>query len=138
MHHRHAREGAGVGGEELRGEVVASLDDQVVGADELHRVVRQEARVVDAHVHAWREPLERALCRGGLLDSHVGVVEEDLPVEVRALDHVVVGEPERAHAGAGQHHRRGASEASDADEEDLRRAPLHGAASLGKNSSRLK
>ena len=68
------------------------------------------------------------------------LVEEDLPVQVRALDHVVVAEPERADARARERERRRAPEAADADQQDAcarARRRRHRAASA-KYSSRLK
>ena len=87
------------------GEVVAPLDHDVVPA------ARAPPRcAAGGACRAMRRPppgTSRSSARvaaATLLDAHVRVVEEDLPVQVRALDHVVVAQPERPHARARERH----------------------------------
>jgi hypothetical protein len=135
---RDACDEARVGGEELGGEVVAPLDDEVVAAGERDRVARQEPRAMQLHANARRRGRERARGRVELRRADVRVLEEDLPVQVRPLDDVVVAKTERADAGVRQREGGGAPEAPRADDEHARVPPAHARASLGKYSSRLK
>ncbi len=69
------------------------------------------------HHRAWRLTVDGRRVELGA--AHVVVAEEDLAVEVRAIDGVVVDEHQRADAGLGEgaHGRR--AEPAHADDDDL-------------------
>ena len=104
-----------------RREVVGAVDDHVpaVGEDPVD-VLGGEPLLVGLHGHVGVERLERPLRRLGLgLAEPVGRVD-DLALEVRRVDGVVVDDPERADAGGGEVERRRRAEPAGADQEDAR------------------
>jgi hypothetical protein len=148
VHDRLLRDPTRVGGEELGREVVAALDDHVVARRELDGVVREHPLRVTLDAELGHQAEQRG-CRGlDLRLADVVVAKEDLTMEVRGLDDVVVGDADRAHAGACERHRGGTAEATRADHEDTRACEDesigHGETSTssaltpGKYSSRLK
>ena len=66
------------------------------------------------------EPEQRRCGRLDLRLSDVHVVEQDLPMEVRCLDRIVVGDADRAHAGPREGDRRGTAQTADAHDEHTR------------------
>jgi hypothetical protein len=133
---RDSGDAASVGGEKLRREVVAPLDDDVVPGDEVDGVVREEPMLVQVHRQCRRDGRQAARGCRALRGPDVGVLEEDLAMEIRAVDDVVVAQTERPHAGAHERQRRRTTETADADDQHPSVPAVHGAS--GKYSSRLK
>ncbi len=134
MDDRHPGEGAGVGEEEARGEVVGGVDDDGgAGDDVAHR--GREGTAGDAGDHdARRAPLD-GLGEGvelGAADVFGG--EEDLAVEVGDIDAVVVDDREPLHAARDEGDRQRRADAARADDHHARRAEV----AHRKYSSRLK
>jgi hypothetical protein len=114
VHHRYAREPARVRREELGREVVGPLEHHVGRPREGHCVLRQQARGVK-HDLDPRDPRPKRPGRGVQLGAaHVGLAEEDLPVQVGRVHLVVVAQRDRSHAGVRQRHQRRAPQAADA------------------------
>jgi hypothetical protein len=117
VHHGLLRAGARVGHEELRREVVRALDDHVDPLEELVGEVREKTRGSHGDFGPRAAGVERALGDLGLGQPDVPVAEEDLPVQVRHLDLVVVDEHEPPDPCADEGERRGAPEPADAHDE---------------------
>ncbi len=85
-----------------RREVVGAIEDQVVLREKVHRIVGLQAQLVQHHVHQ-RVDLEHrvagALCLG---PADIGLTVDDLPLQVRFVDHVELDDPDGADAGRGQ------------------------------------
>lgn len=108
--------------EEVAGlEVVGGVEDEVGGGEELVDVVRDE--VCDVRVDGDVGVEEGDLASGGLgfgeRVAGVGLVEEDLALEVGGFDEVAVDKGEGADAGARQEGGGSGSGGSDADDGDV-------------------
>ena len=124
----------GVVDQVARGEVVGAVDDHVpaVAEDPLD-VLGGEPLLVGHDGHVRVERLDRPLRDLDLrLAEPVGRVD-DLALEVRLVDDVVVDDPERADARRGEVERRGRAEPAGADQQDARveQPLLAGLADLG-------
>ena len=103
------------------GEVVGAVDDHVPAlAEDPVDVLGGEALAEDLHADVGVERLDRALRRFGLrLAEALGRVD-DLALEVRVVDDVVVDDPDRPDPCRGEIERRGRAEAAGSDQEDPR------------------
>jgi len=79
-------------------EVVRAVDDEVVAGEQVADVPLVEPRLVRLHVDVGIEPVDVPRRRLDLRLAHVGVAVDHLPLEVRALDHVAVDDPDCADA----------------------------------------
>ena len=102
-------------------EVVGGVEDQLSGGEELVDVSGDE--VGDVGVDGDGGVEEGDFAAGGFGFGEgvagVGLVEEDLPLEVGGLDEVAVDEGEGADAGAGEEGGGRGSGSSDADDGDV-------------------
>ena len=120
MHVGLAEQHAGVVHQVPRAEVVAAVDDQIVGPEQIERVVavQPDAMLVDRHVGVQlADGLARRL-RLRHADA-LGIVEH-LALQVRLVDHVVVHDAQPAHARRGQVEPRRRAQPAGADEQYLR------------------
>ena len=104
-HVRLAEQHARVVHEVPRGEVVRSVDDQVVAAEEVERVLRRDEGLVLDHVDERVDLLDRVFRAVELLPADVRLAVHDLTLEVRLVHHVVVDEAEGSHACRREVHR---------------------------------
>lgn len=123
--------------EEIAGlEVVGGVQDDVSAVEQLVDVAGGEIGDVSANFDCAVE--ESDFAAGGLGFrqgfASVGLVEEDLALEVAFFDEVTVDESEGADAGAGEESSSGRSGSSAADERDVRRGEpfLAGFSDAGK------
>jgi hypothetical protein len=104
-------------------EVVGCVEDEVGRGEEFVDVGGDE--ICDAGVNGNGGVEERDFAAGsfgfGEGFEGVGLVEEDLSLEVRGFDEVAVDESEGADAGTGQERSGGGSGSSDADDGDMGR-----------------
>src|SRR5690606_28684214 len=113
-------EDAGVVHEVARREVVAAVDDDVVVLEEALDVLRGHALAVADHLDVRIEAFERELRRLDLRHADAVLAVEDLSLQVRAVDDVVVDDPYRADAGRCEIIRDRRAEPAGADAQDLR------------------
>src|SRR5229473_2063510 len=120
VHQRDAAPDRLVVGVEAGCEIVGSVEDDVGSVEQLARRGRLESRDARHGAQSARGHLR-------LEGAHVGVAEEDLAGEVRALDAVGVDQhqPQLALAFFGERERRGAAETSHSEDD----GGLHGAPS---------
>jgi len=100
-----------------RGEVVAPVHDHVVVRDQVEHVLGREARAVLHDVHVRVERSERLARRLGLEHAEARGIVQDLALQVRGVDRVLVDDAERADTGRGQVERGGRAEPSGPDQE---------------------
>ncbi len=120
-HERQAQARARVVDEVAGGEVVGAVDDEVVPAQHaVDRLVRQP--------HAVRDDLDRGVQRRqgvarrvDLGPPHVGDAVDDLPLQVRGVDDVVVHDPDRPDARRGEVLQDRRAEPAGTDDADARR-----------------
>ncbi len=120
VHVRLAEDDAGVVHEISRREIVRAVDDDVVGREDLERVLGRERGVVrrDADVRVDREqPVLRGI---ELRAADVRRPVQNLPLQVAEVHDVEIDDADRADAGCGEIHRDRRSQAAGADAEDLR------------------
>src|SRR5262245_1374364 len=103
-----------------RREVVRAVDDHVVVLDDVEDVRRIEARLVPDHLHVRVQLGDRRLRRLDL--GHADPIRrvQDLPLQVRRVDRVVVDEPDRADTRGRQVEAGGRSQAARAETQHLR------------------
>ena len=99
------------------GEVVAAVEDEVVGRDEAGGDGGVEAERVRLDGDVRVEAGERAGGALGLRLADLGGGVQDLALQVREADRVVVDDAEGADAGGGEVEERRAAEAAGADDE---------------------
>jgi hypothetical protein len=118
-----------------RGEVVGAVDDEIVVGEERHDVLRRHAQLVRDHGHVGVERGERLLRALDLRRAHAILRVDDLALQVRDVDHVVVDEPDGADARRREVDRRGRPQPARADEQHARLQELHltGLADLGEH-----
>jgi hypothetical protein len=120
VHVRPAGKDARVVDEIARREVVGTVHDHVVIAEDFERVRRVQHRLVADHANV-RVQAAQPVGRGAQLGpAHVVRAVEDLPLEVAEVHGIEVDETERADAGGGQIERRGGSQPTGADAEHAR------------------
>jgi hypothetical protein len=95
---RHASERTGVVDQKARPEVVAAVDHHVVLVDQVLDVLGRDASLVFPNVDVGIEVGDELRRRVDLRPADVVGPVDDLALEVRALDDVVVGDTERPHA----------------------------------------
>ncbi len=124
VHVRLAEDDARVVHEIPRRKVVGAVDDDVVGREELERVLGRQRRVVRGDVDV-RVDREQPVLRGiELRAADVRRPVQNLPLQVAEVHDVEVHDADRADAGCGEIHRHRRSQAAGADAEDLRRLEL--------------
>src|SRR3954449_9455369 len=105
--------------EVARREVVDAVDDDVPALDDLHDVRGVEARLVLDDVDVGVQRLDLLLGRVDLRDADAVGRVDDLALEVRDVDHVVVDDAQRAAAGRREGERRRGAEPARAEQQDL-------------------
>src|SRR5438552_3879066 len=124
VHVRLSLERRDVVAEVARREVVRAVEEDIILAQQLVRVLRPEERLVRVDRDARVEVAE-AFGRGReLRTADVLLAVEDLPVEVRSVDDVAVHEADATHARGCEVERRGAAQSAGAHEQDLRALEL--------------
>ena len=118
-HVRLAEDDGGVVDEVARGEVVGAVEDEVVVGEDLEHVVVVEPDVVLDDLHVRVDLGDRGGRGLDLGPADVGLPVDDLALQVRLVDDVVVDDAERADAGGGEVEQRRAAEAARADDEHL-------------------
>src|SRR5262249_32098658 len=86
---------AGVVDQELGVERVGAVDDDVPAAHHRVDVVGLDARAQRLDLERGKAAYERIARGGDLVASHVVGAMQDLPIQVRALDDVVIDDAER-------------------------------------------
>ncbi len=114
-------EDAGVVDQELRGEVVGAVDDEVVVlvADDIADVLRGHHLVVGVDLDVGVHRRDGLLARLDLGLADILRLMDDLALQVREVDDVEVDEADRADAGGCEVHRGRCAEAARADDEYL-------------------
>jgi hypothetical protein len=118
MHHRARFEAARICSEKFRREVIGTFDDHIHGANEITRVLGKESGTEELDPAASRDALERLLRGVEFVSTHVSLMEQDLAVQIRGVDGVVVSEHDAAHAGLSECQRGRAAEPAHSDDED--------------------
>ncbi len=123
---------AGIGDRIARGEVIRALGDDVVEGDEGAGVVRIDPRDVFLDLHMRVQPLDEARRRNRLARADILRAEDDLPLQVRQRDMVVVDDADGADAGGGEIGEQRRTEPAGADHQHPRALQpcLSGAADL--------
>ena len=117
VNQRSTREHGSVVGQELAGEVVRAVDEDVVCGDELARIRGVESDGVGLDGELRIKPRQRAREGGHLQLADVGVTEQHLPVKVGGVDAIVVDHAETRGARRCQRQRRRAAEAARTEDE---------------------
>src|SRR5208282_5091667 len=109
---------AGVVGEIAGREIVRPVHDDVVGPDEVERIFRRDAGVVD-YDFAIRIDAANGFLRGLRLGpAHVGVGVQNLALEVGIIHGIEIDDAYLADAGGGEVHGDWRAEAAGADAQD--------------------
>jgi hypothetical protein len=109
---------ARIGREELGGEIVGAFDDHVDRSDEFSRVFGEQAGPNELDPGGAVYASERVPRGVELVSPDVALRKQDLPVEIRDIDRVVVHEHDATHAGPGERKSRRAAEPADADDQN--------------------
>ena len=115
---RDAREGARIGHEIPRGEVVGTVDDEIVCADELLGGGTREPLPVDPDGDVRVDATHPVRGRLRLVPAEIGLAVHRLAVQVGHLDDVVVDDPDGADAGCCEIGERGRAEPARPDDEN--------------------
>src|SRR5690606_29716901 len=97
------------------GEVVRAVDDEVVLGEDLQRVLVVQPRLVQADVDQRVDLLDGVPRALGLGPADVGDAVDDLALQVRLVDGVELDDAQGAHAGRGEVHQDGRTQAAGAD-----------------------
>lgn len=100
------------------GEVIACVEDDIVVGDEIVDVRWGEACFVCLNVDVWVECGDVVGCTVDFRAADVGICVDNLALEIRAFDGVVVDDTEAADSGCGQVLDCRRAEAACADDED--------------------
>jgi hypothetical protein len=118
VHHVARFQEARVSAQKLGREVIRALDHHVDRARQIPRIVGQEAGAHELDAAGERtRAIQRALRGIELVTAHVRLAEQDLAMQIGAVDQVIVAQHDAAHAGLDQGERDRAAEAADADDE---------------------
>jgi hypothetical protein len=96
-------------------EVVGAVDDHVEVLQDLEDVVRGHALAILLDLHVGVEADDGLLGAVDLGHAHALGRVQDLALQVRRIDHVVIDDADRADAGRGQVQRRRRAQATGAD-----------------------
>ena len=121
---RLAGEHAGVVHEVPGRKIIGAVEDDVVLAEQLERVLRGQRRLVRLDLHVRIHRVDLALGRGELGAAHIVGRVDDLPLQVAEVDDVKVDDAEAPDAGRRQVHRGRRTEAARADAQDAARLDL--------------
>ena len=113
------RHNAGVIDEELRREIIGTVDDEIVILDEVKNVLTRHEGVVRNHFHVGVHRFHRLFRRLHFGLAHIGCSVNDLALQIGKVDHVGIGNTDGAHARGGKVHRHGGPEAASANHEHL-------------------
>ena len=100
-----------------RREVVGAVEDDVIVAEDLERVLRGQRGLVAVDLERRIERREAVLRRGELRAADVTRAVQDLTLQVAGVDVVEIDDAERTQAGSGEIERRRGSEPARADAE---------------------
>jgi len=132
---RDAERDARIADCEPRREIVASVDDEVVSAEQIFRGTRPNPLLSRIDIDEAVETANESRCDLSLGLAAIGFRKERLAMQVGQLHRVRIDDREPAHAGTGQRRDHRASNAAGANYGDARRLELalaH-AADLGKH-----
>ena len=117
---RLSRKKAGVGHEIAGREIVGAIGDDVVAADDAERIPRGEPRRVRLDRNVGIETLDCRRCAVHLELADLRRAMDDLALQIRQRDGIVVDDADRAHAGGGQVHERRRTEPACTDHQHAR------------------
>lgn len=100
------------------GEIVATVDHNVVSVEDIEHVLGGEAGVVRVDLHVGVQVIDGLLGGLDLRPAHTGIVVKDLPLQVGTVDDVGVDEPDGADAGCREVVGAGRAQAAGAEHED--------------------
>ena len=131
---RVARQSAGVTHDIAGAKVVGSVHDKVVCRDELPRVARREPELVAFDPHERVDGGDAVRCRIDFWAPDIDGGVNNLALQVRYIDDVVIDDPQRADPGCGEVGRRDGTQPARSDDEHARRreVPLAAFADFGK------
>jgi hypothetical protein len=117
---------AGVVDQVPSGEVVRTVEDDVVSADKVENVLLRQTRLVGDDLDIRIECDDRLPSRLDLGDPDPVRRVQHLALEVGVVDHVVIDDPEGAHPGSRQVQRGRRTQAPSADQQHprLKQLPL--------------
>jgi len=130
MHDGNFSERASVGHEETRRKIVRCVDHDGRSSHQLDNRVGRCATVNRLDGELWGAPLDCSLERLELGASEVVVVEQDLPVQIGKLDHIVVDDDHRRDARLGERQSGWRADAARSNEE-------HGSLLQSNDTSRV-
>ena len=113
------RKEAGVIHQEPGAEVVRAVQHQVVVRQQRHDVLGTDVFLIRLHADVGIQRLQKPAPGFDLVNSHVGRGVEDLPLQVRKIDHVAVNQSDRADTRRAQVQGDRRTQASGADHKDL-------------------
>jgi hypothetical protein len=116
---RLAQQRTGVVDEVARREVVGAVEDDVVAGDHAEGVRGVQAQVVADDLDEGVDPGDGLGGRLRLGPAHVGGAVDDLALQVRGVDGVVVDDADRAHACGGEVQQGGRAQPACPDDQDL-------------------
>jgi hypothetical protein len=125
---------AGIVEQVARREVIGAVDDHVDALQQALDIRRGHAFLDRLDAHARIERGERGARRFHFRRADARVDMQDLALQVAAVDDIVVGDAQRAHAGGRQVIRHRRTESARADDEHRRRfqAPLPDSPTSGR------
>ena len=83
-------------------EIIRSVGDQIIAADQRRGVVRRQPLLMQNHVDAGIEGRGGTLGADRLGEADMAGRMRDLPVQIAEIDVVVVDDADPAYAGGGQ------------------------------------
>ncbi len=118
-HQRPPLEMAGIGYRVTGRDIVGTVGDNIIGADQGAGIVRIEPDLVGDRFDMRVEPADGLASAFGLRAADVGIAVENLALQVGAFDNVVVDDTDRAEARRGQILDHGRTKAASPDDENL-------------------
>ena len=98
--------------EELHGEVVGTIDDEVVFLDDIQRVRRVEELVVGIHLHIGVDGLDLLLGTLYFWHTHVLGKVDDLSLQVAQIHHIRIHDADASDASCRQIEAHGSPQAT--------------------------
>ena len=119
-HQRAPQQHAGVVDEVAGARAIRAVEYAVVLPEQRHGVVRAQLELVGDHLDVGIERGQSRLAGHGLAAADIGAGEQQLALEVRQIDAVVIEEPQGADAGGRQVQARRRAQAPGADDQHPR------------------
>ena len=105
--------------EELHGEVVSTVDHEIVVLDNIESVVRGQELVIGIHLHIGVDSLYLVLGAFHLGHTHISGEVNHLALQVAQVHHVGIYDTDGAHAGSSQIEAHGSTQSTGAHDEHL-------------------